>query len=100
MINAADSSQELITVQKLLEIISRTVPGQLECLFLLGRTRFLRGDDEGAIRALDQCLKLSPAYADVSISIYYHLLLLAFIFLLLFVGTHFDGTITTEEREL
>lgn len=72
-----------MTVQKLLEIVSRTVPGQLECLFLLGRTRFLRGDDEGAIRALDQCLKLSPAYADVHYLFFFllHYILLCYFFL-------------------
>ena len=54
-----------MTVQKLLEIIARTVPGQLECQFLLARVRYLRGDDEGAMRSLDQCLRISPAYAEV-----------------------------------
>lgn len=68
-----------MTVQKLLEIVSRTVPGQLECLFLLGRTRFLRGDDEGAIRALDQCLKLSPAYADVHYLFFFFFIIFSFV---------------------
>ncbi len=37
----ADATQEIASAQKLLEIISKAVPGQLECLYLLARTRYL-----------------------------------------------------------
>ncbi len=51
-------------VIKLLEILGKAVPGLLECFFLLARAKFIANDDDGAQRTLEQCLKLSPSYAE------------------------------------
>ncbi|KAH3767764.1 tetratricopeptide repeat protein 21B [Pelomyxa schiedti] len=49
---------------ELLEIVSKTIPGQLECLYLLAKTRYIMNDLESAQSSLDQCLRLDPSYAD------------------------------------
>src|SRR5689334_18127940 len=64
ILKADPPSQVLNRAIKLLEIICKAVPGQLECFYLLARAKFVANDDEGAQRTLEQCLKLNPAYAE------------------------------------
>jgi hypothetical protein len=49
---------------KLLEIITKAVPGQLESFYLLARAKFVMNDDEGSQRTLEKCLKLNPSYSE------------------------------------
>jgi tetratricopeptide repeat protein 21B len=54
----------LTKAQKLLELIVKAVPGQLECFFLLARTKYMMNDDEPAQRTAENCLRLNPAFAE------------------------------------
>jgi hypothetical protein len=51
---------------KLLESIVKVCPGQLEAIFLLAKIKYIINEDDQADRYLKQCLKLNPAYSDVS----------------------------------
>lgn len=50
---------------QVLEVVAKAIPGQLECLYLLSRTRFIMNEHDKAQASLEQCLKLDPGYADV-----------------------------------
>lgn len=43
----------------------RAIPGHLEALHLLAKTKYISNEDEAAQRLVEQCLKLNPTYAEV-----------------------------------
>jgi tetratricopeptide repeat protein 21B len=61
---AAPVPEPLARARKLLEIVSKAIPGHLECLFLLSKSRYLANDADKALSSVQQCIKLNPSYAE------------------------------------
>ncbi|PRP77845.1 tetratricopeptide repeat protein 21B-like [Planoprotostelium fungivorum] len=48
----------------LLEIVSKAVPGQLECLYLLSKIRYVINEDDVAMKSIENCIRLNPAFTE------------------------------------